>query len=289
MVWNETSGEWESWNESWVPLFTKVKWNVTYYVPNNSGETMYYAVLIDRFGAELDHNDHLTSDPKDYSYSASQGSVMFWYSSGKMKQLRVTWSIGNIPDGTMATLSFEVVTKQNPAGKQEYTSPGLKILNSGAVLKWVNATGHQDSMSTPSCYVMAGNTLGAIVGTVTECGDPVSSARVELWTTDGIPVLLEIDKTDKHGFYYFPKVYPSNYTVRYDLTNKSAEVTAGNITTVNFDHCNSSNSSSSSLDSSSSEDSSSLSDRVDRVMTLRKTLKHRIEGRRHRYLPFLIV
>ncbi|GAI40816.1 unnamed protein product, partial [marine sediment metagenome] len=109
---------------------------------------MYDAVLKDRFGAELDQ-----ADPGQYT--ASQGSVTFEYSTGEMKQLRITWDIGDLPDGTIATLSFDVVTKENPPGKQEYTSPGRKTLNSGAVLKWKDASSHQDNMSTPSCYVMA--------------------------------------------------------------------------------------------------------------------------------------
>ena len=156
MVWTETGwvslDDWHIGNgtpgQEWVPLFRKIKWTVTYYVPNTSGDTMYDAVLKDRFGAELDQ-----ADPGQYT--ASQGSVTFEYSTGEMKQLRITWDIGDLPDGTIATLSFDVVTKENPPGKQEYTSPGRKTLNSGAVLKWKDASSHQDSMSTPSCYVMA--------------------------------------------------------------------------------------------------------------------------------------
>ena len=156
MVWTETGwvslDDWHIGNgtpgQEWVPLFRKIKWTVTYYVPNTSGDTMYDAVLKDRFGAELDQ-------AYPGQYTASHGSVTFEYSTGEMEQLRITWDIGGLPDGTTATLSFDVVTKENPPGKQEYTSPGRKTLNSGAVLKWKDASGQQDSMSTPSWYVMA--------------------------------------------------------------------------------------------------------------------------------------
>jgi hypothetical protein len=113
---------------------------------------MYAAFLQDRFGAELDQ-----ANPG--SYVASQGWVFFSYNTGKAHQLRITWYIGNLPNGVTATLSFDVVTKLNPALKQEYTSAGLKTLNSGAVLKWRDAAGVQHSMSTPPCYVMVGNTF----------------------------------------------------------------------------------------------------------------------------------
>ena len=153
MVWSD--GRWVPIATPWVPLFEQVKWTVTFYVPNTSGRDWTQVILKDHFGAELDQ-----ADPGQYT--ASQGSVVFEYSKAKkMPQLRVIWNIGDLPDMTMATLSFDVVTRLNPAGKQEYTSPGLKILNSGANVKWRYAdTRRRDSMSTPSSYVMAGNTLG---------------------------------------------------------------------------------------------------------------------------------
>ena len=207
-------------DEEWVPLFTEVKWTVTYYVPNDIRDTMYSAVLKDRFGAELDQ-----AEPGQYT--ASHGTVTFEYSKGKMKQLRLTWDIGDLANGETATLSFDVVTKENPAGKQEYTSPGLHILNSGAVLKWRDALGHQDSMSTPSCYVMAGNTLGAIVGVVTDgAGNPVSGATVEWWETGGL-VPIDTATTDEHGFYYFPEVTPDDGGTRYQVKYGVVSVPVG--------------------------------------------------------------
>ena len=186
---------------------------------------MYDAVLRDRFGAELDQ-----ANPG--SYVASQGWVFFSYSTGAMRQLRITWYIGNLPNGVTATLSFDVVTKLNPALKQEYTSAGLKILNSGAVLKWRDAAGVQHSMSTPPCYVMAGNTFGAVVGVVTDgSGNPVSGASVVLWNG---AIFVGIDATDQHGFYYFPKVTPGDYQVQYSSTTENVTISGGEIETVNF-------------------------------------------------------
>ena len=214
-------------DEEWVPLFTEVKWTVTYYVPNDIGDTMYGAVLKDRFGAELNQTEPGVHD-------ATHGSVTFEYSKAKkMPQLRVTWNIGDLPDGRTATLSFDVMTRLNPGknknfpdGHQEYTSPGLKILNSGAVLKWLDGEGHQDSMSTPSCYVMAGNTLGAIVGVVTDgAGNPMSGETVELWKIGGIVPITAI--TDEHGFYYFPEVTPDAAGTRYHVEYGTTSVQVG--------------------------------------------------------------
>jgi len=230
--------------EEWVPLFTKIKWTVTFYVPNNSGNDWTDVVLRDRFGAELDvygTTYTLNGDTHDITPlpilqitknppGDAQGVGFHYSKAKKMPQLRITWYIDDLDAGEMETLSFNVVTRLNPGGNQEFTSPGLHILNSGAVLKWRDADNKQDSMSTPSVYVMAGDTFGAIVGFVTDCeGDPVPRAEVELWPS-GITATA-----DEHGFYYFPKVVPGDYEVKYyDILTESVTVTGGDIEEVDF-------------------------------------------------------
>jgi len=172
-----------------------------------------------------------------------QGVGFHYFKAEEMPQLRITWYITEPGDeldklaaAGMETLSFVVYNRLNPADNQEYTKPGLHILNSGANLKWNigSPDGLQDSKSTPSCYVMAGDTLGAIVGVVTNgSGNPVPGVVVELWEPGGLAP-IDTATIDKHGFYYFPKVAPDNYEVKYGGTTESVTVTGGNIETVNF-------------------------------------------------------
>jgi len=155
----------------WVPVGEIIRWTVTYYVPGptESGVTWTDVVLRDRFGAELDLYDpdnamymldgspwpidpaiigggNLNKDP----ITDGQGVGFYHSKAKKMPQLRFIWEIqGNLEQGDMATLSFDVVTRLNPADHQEYTSCGLHILNSGANLKWKVVDGAQGSMSTP--------------------------------------------------------------------------------------------------------------------------------------------
>ena len=234
MVWNKTSGEWEPLTTPWVPVQQLIKWTVTFYVPNNEGYNMSSVTLRDHFGAELDHADWDITYPEGYSYVASQGYVTFEYSKAKkMPQFRVYWDIGELADGEQATLSFDVVTRLNPAGKQEYTSDGLKILNSGAVLKWRDEDTKQHSNSTPSCYVMAGDTYGAVVGVVSDSsGNPLKDVEVQLNDTSP-QVIVGYATTDQHGFYYFPDVTPGDYDVIYMSTKKQV-VIGGNISVVDF-------------------------------------------------------
>jgi hypothetical protein len=48
-----------------------------------------------------------------------------------------------------------VWTKKNPAGKQEYTSPGEYTLNSGPTAKWLDPEGHQGSYAGLSLPIYA--------------------------------------------------------------------------------------------------------------------------------------
>jgi protocatechuate 3,4-dioxygenase beta subunit len=79
---------------------------------------------------------------------------------------------------------------------------------------------------------MVGNTFGALVGVITNgSGNPVSGAIVGLWQGG---ILVGSTTTEEHGFYYFPKVTPGDYEVKYGLTTKPATAAGGDITTVNF-------------------------------------------------------
>jgi hypothetical protein len=252
-------------DEEWVPAGERIKWTVTYYVPNDSDPAVTWTcfVLKDRFGAELNHVD--AADPVPwpapvdpaYPYSTTGPAVqdvIFEYSKAKnMPQFRVTWKVCMLEPGEQATLSFDVVTRLNPADHQEYTSCGLHILNSGASLKWKvggicddcdEKGGWAGSKSTPSWYVMVWDgecengecLVGAIIGWVTEDGNPVEGAIVELSTG-------ETATTDKFGWYYFSKVDATCAGVDYEVwlqplldpgDKVPVTVYAGQITEQNF-------------------------------------------------------
>jgi hypothetical protein len=64
----------------------------------------------------------------------------------------LTWEIGYLDPGVEAKLAFHISTDLNPAGKQEYTSPGCYELNSGATLKF-KYEDVQYSEETGSVYI----------------------------------------------------------------------------------------------------------------------------------------
>jgi hypothetical protein len=165
-LWHEANG---TSGAQWFPLNEQIKWTVGFYVPNASGETWTDVVLRDRFGAELDlygTTYKLNGVEHDIEFPIGVGNlnknvpvdtygVGFQYAKAKqMPQFRVYWEIGDIPDGGIAILTFEVGTRLNPGQnkkaepKWEFTSCGIHVLNSGANLKWIDAFDVQNSEST---------------------------------------------------------------------------------------------------------------------------------------------
>ena len=138
-----------------VPVETCVVWMVTIAINNNHDYPMQDVVVTDHFGAELAvavwDVEPLSSwdvvvDPK--THTRPDGTTF-------ETQYRVTWYVGTLLPGEGATLDLLVWTKLNPAGKQEYTSPGDYTLNSGPTMKWRDPEGHQSSSTAPSLEVEA--------------------------------------------------------------------------------------------------------------------------------------
>ena len=141
-----------------VPVETCVVWMVTIAVSNPHDYAMQNVVVKDHFGAELAvavWNVDPGSTVVDVSWkihTRPDGTEF-------ITQYRVTWDVGVLAPsgdpGDSATLDLLVWTKLNPAGHQEYTTPGFYTLNSGATMKWLDPDGHQFSSSTPSLELEA--------------------------------------------------------------------------------------------------------------------------------------
>jgi len=159
-----------------VPIGTDVHWIVDIVVTNILGDsiaTMEDVVVKDRFGGdlELDKIDDGAKDPPEptekkketvdwgFTGSNNRGTVQY---TGKTNKVHLTWDVGTLVVDGNKTLSLEISTDENPGkGKndphQEYTSPGWNDLNSGAVVKFIDAgeesTGFQLSAHTPALSV----------------------------------------------------------------------------------------------------------------------------------------
>jgi len=103
-----------------------IKINVS--LPSWWGGPIENVVVTDRFGAEIEIDE-------PFPRTISHGTV-YYTTKGKSEKVFLTWNIGTLNPGETAILRFVISTDKNPAGKQEYTSPGCYELNSGAVLKF---------------------------------------------------------------------------------------------------------------------------------------------------------
>lgn len=77
--------------------------------------------------------------PAEYSvdrFIATAGQVTVEPAGGGNSATKVTWTIDELPGGSVARLVMLVSTRTNPAGKQEFTSPGVYDLNPGMDAKW---------------------------------------------------------------------------------------------------------------------------------------------------------
>lgn len=128
-----------------LPLHILENWNFTYMVTNIYDYEATDVVVKDHFGANL-----------DVSFVSSTKGTYTQYTNKPGRQQRFEWNIDNLAPWETVTLKLKVSTGLNPAKKQEFTQAGLKILNSGATIKWINSTGHQESAETDQVSVWAG-------------------------------------------------------------------------------------------------------------------------------------
>ncbi len=134
-----------------VPTFTEVEWTFYFTVTNDFGYIMKDLEVKDNFGAELDVTDY-------YDVQFVYGSPGWTYeqtTNPSGTQDRISWTIDELAPGDTGTLILKVKTKLNPAGKQEYTSPGVYEMNSGATLKWFDGAGVMHSKTTDPLEITA--------------------------------------------------------------------------------------------------------------------------------------
>ena len=130
-------------------LNTETQWTLVISVTNPFEYTMENTVITDRFGAEIEIDEEV---------SITHGTCSFT-TKGKSEKVFLTWNIGDILEGETAQLILLVSTDLNPAGKQEYSTPGVYEMNSGATLKFNDLEQKQHSEVTDSIYVTVGQNI----------------------------------------------------------------------------------------------------------------------------------
>lgn len=95
-------------------------------------------------GDDNNPEGYLDTNGVEITGTAKGNFYIFW--TGSSVKAHLKWEIGNMNAGTTTRIYVIVSTDTNPAGKQEYTSGGRHVLNSGATVKArIAATGRRVS------------------------------------------------------------------------------------------------------------------------------------------------
>ncbi len=138
-----------------VETHTKSNWSLMIMVTNDGGSDAFAVTVHDVLPAELSLEN----------YTVTQGTVMAsQHGKGKMGSTAITWVVGTLNPGEVATFTMMIATTTNPAGHQEFTSPGNYSLNDGAWLTGVDsltmspiAAGPTSPIIITAIYLEGGN------------------------------------------------------------------------------------------------------------------------------------
>ena len=97
--------------------------------------------------------DVLPAELELLQWTASQGTLSIDKpGNGKMGSTHLTWDVGYLGCwiGNTAELVLKIATKENPAGKMEFTSPGTYLLNEGATATGIDPTTGEEMNAGPT-------------------------------------------------------------------------------------------------------------------------------------------
>jgi hypothetical protein len=129
-----------------VFVHTYYEWELKITVYNNADGNISSVVVKDVLPAEFDLLE----------YNMTHGELgILKKGKGKMGSTHLTWLVGDMSE--KAELTLKIATTRNPAGKQEFTSPGRYILNDGATAKGIDLSTNEKLVlgQTPPIYVTA--------------------------------------------------------------------------------------------------------------------------------------
>ncbi len=152
-----------------VETHTRYGWTLDITVTNLGGSDATDVIVHDVLPAELDLID----------YTLTQGTLSYVQNGNdQMCSTSLTWNIGTMsPDGC-ATLTLVISTTTNPAGKQEFTSPGNYSLNDGAWVVGIDSLTGDELAAGPTPPIK-------VVAVDPEGGEEVESTEIETYDKEG--------------------------------------------------------------------------------------------------------
>jgi uncharacterized repeat protein (TIGR01451 family) len=179
-----------------VSVGEDVQWAIVMDIVNTFSYTMEDTIIKDNFGAEIELDDFDSSKPEIDEVLITHGTWSYRL-KGKSQKVSLHWDIGDLLPTETARLVLLVSTDKNPAGHQEYSSPGVYELNSGATLKFIDPEQEvQLSAYTDSILVTAEENPDKKLLVVNEPETYLPKAK-----TVQYPIIQE-------NFHRFPRAFP---------------------------------------------------------------------------------
>jgi PKD repeat protein len=123
-----------------IPTHTYHEWELKITVSGASPTKSYENVVV---------YDVLPAELTLLEFELSQGTLTETKKGkGKMGATHLLWDVGNLENE--AELIIKIATRKNPAGKQEFTSPGTYFLNEGAWLKYFDNSTQENIEKGPT-------------------------------------------------------------------------------------------------------------------------------------------
>lgn len=231
-----------------VPANTRVEWRVTITVKNRLSSSITQVSVEENFGAELEVDEGTVSvtplRQSDPGATPPYSTVTFI----RLGNEQLTWRISSLDPGQTATLSFNVYTRVNEGGHQEYSSCGeVEYLNSAPTLKYCTDSQQSAELSPTPVWPRCGGFLRVTVNTTElnwQIRKPGSfmTEPIELRVLSNRPVVLscsgfaDLSSQAPEAGYMIPTYYMisetqpgpglSGWTRAADLSGAQVETTA---------------------------------------------------------------
>ncbi len=150
---------------------TYYEWELLITVTNIGGSDALDVVVCDVLPAELELLENIPSagtaisnwqSADDGTRAAPVGPIIL-----PVRSTHISWTIGTLEPGQSETLYLKVCTRLNPAGKQEFTSPGIYVINEGAYAKGTDSlTGEPISSNRANAIKVSVTDLEIDVGAI---------------------------------------------------------------------------------------------------------------------------
>jgi len=182
-------------NYTWTNVRMEDRWGGEYGVGGDSADNDNDGLIDEEAFNMFDDDGDGKIDEDIDVFFISQGAVSITLRGqpSNSDKVYIYWDVGSLAPGETAIMRVPVYTDRNPGnnvhfpqGHQCFSSPGYYIMNSGGVLKWLDAREKQHSAHTLRLYV---NTTDG--GGDTAEGGYAEPASITGYKTEYDPILLE--------------------------------------------------------------------------------------------------